>query len=175
MKYIVNNDVLYCKEDKEGQNWKVMLPESLEQKVMKFVHTSLGHLESDKCYAEIKDTIHFRNLGRKRRKFIAPCDLYQRTKHMDRAYGVTEKHHLPKSPIELCAVDLYGSLPTSRENIRYNFVCYDVFSKYVKLYPLKSATSKACLDKLLNRYFVYVIEPKLYFWITAVNLSHLYG
>jgi hypothetical protein len=99
-----------------------MLPECLEQKVMKFVHTSLGHLGSDKCYAEIKDIFHFRNLGRKLRKFIAACDLYQITKHMDTAYGVTEKHNLPTSPGELCAVDLYESLPTLRGNIRYTFV-----------------------------------------------------
>jgi hypothetical protein len=160
-KYIVNNEILYCKEDKEGQNWKVMLPECLEQKIMKFVHASLGHLRSDKCYAQIKDPFHFRNLGRKLRKFIAACDLCQRTKHMNRVHGVKEKHHLPKSPGELGVADLYGSLPTSRGNIRYIFVCYEVFSKYVKLYPLKSATTKACLNKLLNHYFVNVIEPKI--------------
>jgi len=129
-KYIVNNDVLYSKGDKEGQNWKVMLPESPEQKVMRFVHTSLGHLGSDKCHAEIKDTFHFRNLGRKLRKFIAACDLCQRTKHMNRAYDVTEKHHLPKSPGELCAVDLYGGLPTSRGKVRY------ISSLYVTTYSL---------------------------------------
>ena len=58
---------------------------------MMFVHASLGHLGSYKCYAEIKDTFHFRNLGRKLRNFIAVCDLCQRSKHMNRAYDVTEK------------------------------------------------------------------------------------
>jgi len=74
---------------------------------------------------------------------------------------VTEKHHLPKRPGELCAVDLYGSLPTWRGNVRYIFVCYDVFSKYVKLYSLKSATTKACLNRLLNHYLVNVIKPEI--------------
>ena len=36
-----------------------------------------------------------------------------------------------------------------------------MFSKYVKLYPLKLATTKACLNKLLNHYFVNVIKPKV--------------
>jgi len=138
-----------------------MLPECLEQKVMLFVHTSLGHLGSDKCYAEIEGVFHFRGLGRKLRKFIATCDLCQRTKHMNRAYYVAERHHLPQRPGELCAVDLYGNLPTSRSNVRYIFVCYDVFSKYTKLCPLKSATTKACLKRLLHHYFVEVIKPKI--------------
>jgi transposase InsO family protein len=37
-------------------------------------------------------------------------------------------------------------------------VCYDVFSKHVKL---KAVTSKACLNKLINRYFEDVIKPKV--------------
>jgi len=40
-------------------------------------------------------------------------------------------------------------------------VCYDVFFKFVKLYHLKSATTKACLNKLLNHYFFNVIKPKI--------------
>ena len=68
---------------------------------MLFVHTSLGHLGSDKCHAEIEGTFHFRCLGRKLRKFIAACDLCQQTKHMNRAYDVAERHHLPERSGEL--------------------------------------------------------------------------
>jgi hypothetical protein len=82
-KYLVNNDVLYCKGDRQGQNWKAMLPECLEQKVMKFVHTSLWHLRNDKCYAEINNIFHVKNL--------ATCDFCQKTKHMNSAYNVEEK------------------------------------------------------------------------------------
>ena len=104
------------------------------------------------------DTFHFRNLGRKLKNFIADCDICQRSKHMNRAYYVTEKRLLPKRPGELCAVDLYGSLPTSRVYVRYIFVCYYVFSKYVKLYPLKSATTKAKVPKSI---FCQFIEPDI--------------
>jgi transposase InsO family protein len=40
-------------------------------------------------------------------------------------------------------------------------VCYDVFSKHVKLYPLKSATTRACLNKLTNHYFLHVVKPEV--------------
>ena len=74
--------------------------------------------------------------------------------------ATVEKHHLPTKPGDLCAIDLYGGLPTSRSGVKYILVCYDVFSKHVKLYPLKGATTKACLNKLINKYFGEVIEPK---------------
>jgi hypothetical protein len=41
------------------------------------------------------------------------------------------------------------------------FVCYDVFSKFIKLFALKSATTKACLNKLVNQYFGKVVKPKV--------------
>jgi transposase InsO family protein len=45
--------------------------------------------------------------------------------------------------------------------VKYILVCYDVFSKHVKLYPLKAATMKACLNKLINKYFGEVIKPEV--------------
>jgi hypothetical protein len=40
---------------------------------------------------------------------------------------------------------------------------YDVFSNFIKLFALKSATTKVCLNKLVNHYFVKVIKPKVIF------------
>jgi hypothetical protein len=57
-------------------------------------------------------------------------------------------------------VDLHGPLPVGRFGFRYVFVCFDVFLKFVKLYPLKSATTKACLNKILNDYMVNVTHLK---------------
>jgi hypothetical protein len=45
-KYMVNNDVLHCKGDKEVQNWKAMLPECLEQKVIKFLKLNKNQLDA---------------------------------------------------------------------------------------------------------------------------------
>jgi hypothetical protein len=94
--YRVQDNVLYCKEDKNQHRWKVMLPNNLEQKIFKYVHLSLGHLGVDKCYQEIKYAFHVKDLGKKLRKFIACCDVCQKTKHPKRSVDVEEKHHFPK-------------------------------------------------------------------------------
>jgi transposase InsO family protein len=36
-----------------------------------------------------------------------------------------------------------------------------MFTTYVKLYPLKTATTKRCLNKLLNHYFIKINKPKV--------------
>jgi hypothetical protein len=159
--YMLKNEVLYCRGGQHQPGWRAMLPDGLERKIFEFVHFALGHLGVDKCSEEIKFVFHARNLGRKLRKFIACCDICQRTKHPNRSFTVEEKHHFPKEPGDVCAVDIYGSLPSSRGGVRYILVCLDVFSKFIKLYALKSATTKACLNKLINHYFGDVITPKV--------------
>ena len=159
-KFRLKGNILFCRKDSKDK-WKVMLPSCLEQKVIEYAHASLGHLGVDKCLNQIGQSLHMKNLGRKIRKFIACCDLCQRAKHPTQSYTIEEKHHLPTKPGDLCAVDLYGSLPTSRAGVKYILVCYDVFSKHVKLYPLRAATTKACLNKMINKYFEEVIKPKV--------------
>jgi len=152
---------MYCKGGKDRTTWKAMLPTCLEAKIFRFVHRTLGHLGVDKCLEEIRYIFQVRDLGKKLRRFIASCDVCQRVKHPNRSFTIEEKHHFPTRPGDVCAVDIYESLPVSKGNVRYVFVCYDVFSKFIKLFALKSATTKACLNKLVNQYFGNVIKPKV--------------
>ena len=50
-------------------------------------------------------------------------------------------------PFDLVAVDLFGPLPKGRGGVMYIFVMLDTFSKYVRLYSVKRATSQvlSCL------------------------------
>jgi hypothetical protein len=95
------------------------------------------------------------------RKFVTCCDTCQRVKFPNRAITTEERSHLPTKPGSSCAIDLFGSLPTSRGDVKYILVCYDVFPKHVKLYPLKAATTRACLNKLINHYFLHIIKPEV--------------
>jgi hypothetical protein len=74
-----------------------------------------------------------RDLGKKLRKFIASCGVCQMVKHPNRSFTIGEKHHFPTRPADICAVDIYGSLPVSKGTVRYIFVYYDVFSKCINL------------------------------------------
>jgi hypothetical protein len=138
-----------------------MLPDNLEQKLLRYVHLSLGHLGVDKCSEEIKYVFHVHDLGRKLTKYISCCDVCQKVKHPNRAIDVEEKHHFPRKPGDVCAIDIYGNLPISRGGVRYILVCLDVFSRFIKLYAQKVNKTRSCLNKMVNRYFAEVITPKV--------------
>jgi transposase InsO family protein len=159
-KYMLKDDVLYCIDNRSYPFWRIYLPSSLENKVISCVHRSSGHQGTDRCMHDIALTFYVRSLGRKVRKLVSRCDVCQRVKHPNRSYEIESRSHLPKGPGELMALDLYGPLPTGRGGVKYILVCLDVFSKHVKLYPLKSATTKSCLTKLKSHYFLNVTLPQ---------------
>jgi hypothetical protein len=157
--YKIESEVLYCR-DKFRKYWRPYLPSHLEKKIIKFVHCSLGHSGTDKCIAQIAHSFYVKNLGRKVRRFVASCTICQMVKHPNRNYDTEIRSHLPREPGSLLAIDLYGNLPGARWGLKYILVCLDTFSKHVKLYPLRAATTKACLNKLTGHYFTQVRRPK---------------
>jgi transposase InsO family protein len=137
-----------------------VLPECFETSIIQYVHTTLGHAGVDKCVWEINQSFHLKNVGRKVRKRITSCDICQRVRHSNWSLEIQERSRVSSKPAEFCAIDLYGPLPTGR-GVRYILVCFEVFTKYVKLYPIKTATTKSCLNKLVNHYFVKVVKPQV--------------
>ena len=57
-----------------------------------------------------------------------------------------------ESPNELATVDFYGPLPRSQGGVEYIFDILDAFSKLVKLYPMRKATTRGCLKKIFDSY-----------------------
>lgn len=55
-------------------------------------------------------------------------------------------------PGDLICVDFYGPLPKSIGSMEYVFVVLDMFSKYVKLYPIKKKNCETILRKLFDLY-----------------------
>jgi hypothetical protein len=160
-KYMIRNNILYCKNDRTHQYWRAMLPNQLGHQVIRYVHTFLGHQGTDKCMLQKSQSFHLRSLGKKLRKYVAHCDICQRAKHPNRAYEIERISHLPTRPGELLTVDLYGPILTGRGGVKYLLVCLEFFSKHVTLYPLKAATTRSCLRKLKDHYFQRVVPPKV--------------
>jgi hypothetical protein len=159
-RYSFQQGILCHKDSRNYQYWRMMLPEELETPIIKYIHEYLGHQGTDKCFCQIAAMFSIKNLGRKLRRYIASCGTCQRVKHPNRAVNVESLSHLPTQPGELTAVDFYGPLPVGRGGVKYLFVCLDVFSKYVTLYPLKAATTKGSLKKITDHYIRNVVKPE---------------
>jgi hypothetical protein len=105
--------------------------------------------------------LQVRELGKKLRRLITSCDVCQRVKHPKCSFTTEQKKsNFINTTRRCCKVGMYWSVHVSKRIARYIFVCY-VFSKFIKLFALKSVTTNACLNKLVNQYFRKVIKPKV--------------
>lgn len=93
LKYKLLNGILYSTDLHHHPFWSPMLPSTLDNLVIKYVHASLGHLGVDKCMDQVAHSFHIKNFGRKFRKFIARCDTFQRVKYPNKSFTTQERNY----------------------------------------------------------------------------------
>lgn len=149
-KFSLINDILYLHPSDE--EYLLCVPTEIKKNFIIAYHVALGHFGSYKCWYALRSEVWWSNMYRDIKRTLKECDLCQRTKF----------NALPKPPLhpimvknkgEIVALDLYGPLPRSRGGTCYILVVLDLFTKHVALYPLRRATTRACLNKLTLDYF----------------------
>ena len=147
-----------------------MVPDCLKFKLINEIHERIGHLGIGKTIREIQNTFWWFGMRADIKKKVSCCDLCQRVKSLNYGMGRKFLPVIAEKPNDLVAVDYFGPIPASRVGVEYIFVVLDVFSRYVKLYPLKRATARASITKLV-KYFNEVGNLSGYYAITEPSTN----
>ena len=139
--------------------WRLVLPAVLHKRIIEFTHQKLGHPGVSKTLAYIKIHFYWNSMNTDVKKYVLRCDLCQRVKHLN--YSMEGEYHRVSAsqPSVLVTVDFYGALPRSIGGVEYIFVVMDAHSKYVKLYPIKRATTRIALKKIFDHYILEMRRP----------------
>ena len=151
-KYGLHEEILYKLCGKENPTWKTWIPKALQEKIILAYHHELGHTGSEKVGLMIEQHFYCKHLQRQIRRVISKCDLCQKAKPLNVQYDIEPQAIIRDRPRSLIAVDVHGPMPVTTFGHQYIFIMYDVFTKYVRLYPMRTITSKACLNKVLKDY-----------------------
>ena len=152
--YCIHDNLLYKKVGKERKIWKVCIPNCLVDDLILTYHHHLGHSGSDRVALALEQNFYVKRLANKCRKMISTCDLCQKAKPMNVKFDIVPQSILRNEPNALICVDAHGKMPISNFGHQFIFVTYDVFSKFVKIYPMRKITTRGCLNKILNDYIV---------------------
>lgn len=157
-RFVMHKDKLYLRRSNE-EFYLLCIPKSLTTKFIAAYHNSLGHFGSYKTWRALRGEVWWNNMVRDIKRFIRNCEVCQKSKCS--SLPDPPLHAIvPSTKGELVALDLYGPLPKSRGGVTYVLVLIDVFTKYVKFYALKKATTRACLNRILTDYLPKVGCPK---------------
>lgn len=136
------------------------VPLQMERSVIQTHHEALCHVGVEKCYDFLKQTYWFPLMKAKIKNYIGSC---LKCMHFSPPTGKKEGvlHNIPKGdkPFDTIHVDHYGPLPCSVRNAKKHvLVVVDAFSKFTKLYPVKTTNTKEVI-KSLETYFSNYSKP----------------
>jgi hypothetical protein len=144
-KYRWHNNKLYRQE--KG-NWRLVIPKYLSNNLIKELHELYGHPGIKKTALLFKEYFTCNQANALIKKLIKSCPTCQKCKDYSRSIVGETRPIIPEAKGDLISMDYYGPLPTSTAGVKYLLVVVDNFTKYVKLYSLKRATTVSTINRL---------------------------
>ena len=156
--YEMRNGLVYRKK---GNKLMFYVPRTMEQELLHRYHNEFGHFGADKTYAILQESYWFPEMKTKIRAHIQNClKCISFSKPSGRIEGFV--HGIPKGnvPFELIHIDHLGPIDRTDTVRKYVFVIVDAFTKYVKLYAVKSTKTRETIAHLKD-YFQIYSRPKI--------------
>jgi len=151
--YTLKNHVLFIRKYKNATNWSLYVPDHMVRQIILLFHEYYAHIGPRKTAQAMKNICYFPSFNKTIRCIVQGCDLCQRCKPKTIRIAGPMQSILSVKPLDKLLVDFYGPLPTGMYQFAYIFVVMYNFSRFVKLYPLRKATAKICVKKLVTDYF----------------------
>lgn len=139
---------------------KVVLPQIIAQEPTREIHTVYGHTGPLKCFKMIEEDFCATKFKKLVCATLRTCDVCQRTKTYTQSSAGKTQPIVPKGVADLVSIDYYGPLPTSRSGTKYILAAIDAFSKFVVLYPIRSATARITIKKIFEDYVPRFGKPR---------------
>lgn len=152
------DNIIFIRGNKD-ETWQLALPSHVAEMLIIETHTQNGHPGRYKTHHALKEFCTFNNMHRKVALAIKSCDLCQKSKPLNYATKGRMTAHKPSRKLEKVSVDLMGPLPTGRGGTHYILAILDIFTKYIRLYALKRATTRSILNKIIKDYIPKTGKP----------------
>lgn len=146
-----NNILIYT--EPVNKRKAIVVPVSLQEKLTWQYHQEMGHYGGQKVFTVMRHSFYWFNMKKKIKQFLRRCDICQKTKKSNSHLEGPLQPIIAREIGELVAVDFYGPLPKSRGGVTFILVAVDIFSKFIKLFPMKRATATTAANRIINEYY----------------------
>ncbi|KAG5886588.1 hypothetical protein JTB14_011300 [Gonioctena quinquepunctata] len=149
--FVIHGGILFKRGDVRCPGFKLCVPQNQRRDIILAHHKALGHFGKTKTHIHMRNMFYWPKILKHVRQIVADCDLCQKAKCSPKSRGLLNPI-ITKKPI---CLDMIGPLPQGRGGVTQISVIFDAFSKFVKLYASRRATSKAILTKMFKNQSVY--------------------
>uniref|UniRef100_T1IMP2 RNA-directed DNA polymerase n=1 Tax=Strigamia maritima TaxID=126957 RepID=T1IMP2_STRMM len=134
-----------------GNGYKAVVPRSLIRRVMFACHGHplSGHAGISKTIHRTKQIYYWSKMSRHIRVYVRSCQHCQQYKpNQSKKRAAPYVPHNMTYPWETICIDLCGSKPNAKGNLKWILVIINQCTKYVELFPLAVASAKKIVEKI---------------------------
>lgn len=147
-RYCLHAGLLFLEKREARNKWVLCVPEAEVENILKEFHDGKLHPGIDKMQKMFGNLVLWAGMTKDIRKYVRSCHVCQINKSKSVVFAGPWQAIIPKEVGDLVAVDLLGPLVQSVYGYTGVLLIVDVFSKFVKLYGLRKATSTTCINKI---------------------------
>ncbi|XP_063920326.1 uncharacterized protein LOC135135234 [Zophobas morio] len=138
------------------------VPPLMESQILTMCHDNFGHVGVDKTMEYLKRSYWFPSIKEKVKNHVRNCLKCITFSPIGGAVP-SELHNIPKGnkPFVTIHIDHYGPLEKTLTGRRYIFEIIDCFTKFVKLYAVKSTKTCEVINQLENYFRHYSVPLRI--------------
>lgn len=166
----VENETLYKYVKSSNPNfpdhsscWKIVVPKDKRKEILTRCHDipAAGHVGIFKTFWKVAERYHWPKMRSDIARYVRACKSCAQNKvEQKRPAGLMGNRPDIKEPWQAISLDFIGPLPRSRSGNTYVLVVTDYFSKYVVLFPCRSATAKTLVKCIEDQIFLVYGAPQ---------------
>ncbi|XP_073808802.1 adenosylhomocysteinase isoform X1 [Danio rerio] len=155
--YICKNGVLFrsIPDSKEGQRLQVVIPEKLREVTLSYAHDSplSGHLGRFKTLMRLLEFAYWPSIRTDVWEHCKICEKCQRYKPTNLKPAGDLQSVPIVEPGYMLGMDIMGPFPRSSRQNEYLLVIVDYFTKWVEVFPMRTAKSNTIVRILIEEIF----------------------
>ena len=143
--------------------WKLVIPKDKRREILRKHHDDVtsGHVGICKTYWKLCVRYYWPGMKRDVTKYIAGCRVCGEQKPEQKApAGFMGLRPIATQPWQTISLDFVGPLPRSSSGYTHILVIVDSFTKYVVLFPLRSALAKLLVKHVEEGIFLLYGVPQ---------------
>ncbi|KAF8789997.1 Retrovirus-related Pol polyprotein like [Argiope bruennichi] len=140
----------------ETEEAQFVVPVQKRERVLQEYHDvpTAGHYGAEGNYNKVSCRYYFPGMWKYIVEYVKHCQDCNRYKPSNQKSTGLLRTPVYAQRLETLAIDLFGPLPETSSNKKWNFLVEDTSTKWVELFALEEATSVNCAKTLVEEVFV---------------------
>lgn len=148
----------------ERNEWLIVVPKEKRQEIIQSRHDppTCGHLGISKTLARINQQYYWPKCHIDVSRYVRNCQVCIQTKPEQKPPigQMLSTQPTALKPWDILSIDIVGPLPRSNSGFVYILTVLDCFSKYILLFPIRSATATNVVKNLEDNVFLVYGAPR---------------